>query len=825
LKLDGGELRKEYKTLLILTLVAIACVLTYYFHFILGTGIIFTHFFYIPIIIAAIWWKRRGIWVAVFLAVILFLTDGINPLKSDAIIEDFFRAIIFISVSIITVILSESIDKSKNRLFESEKKFRSVIESASEAIITIDSQGKVISWNNEAYNIFGHTEEEMFGESLSLIIPERFRENFEKGMASFASSDLKRFAMDSPSLRALKKDGTEFPFKYEGAVWEFEGKNYYTVIVKDITEKLKADEISSTLTAIVQNSNDAIIGKDLKGIVLSWNKGSEEIYGYNAEEMIGKSISRIFPPGSDELDQILDSVSRGEAIDHYQTHRITKNGDKIDISLTSSPIKDSYGNVIGVSSIARDITQEKKAERALEESEAQLTLVTSNMADVICQASTDGTYIYVSPSVKSVFGYEPEEMIGRSMFEFIHPDDTSVVTSCMQDAMGKCMTQSARYRFSNADGSYLWISTKGTPLFNKEGEVSGFVCSSRDVTEQKNMEDALRESEEKYRSLIESAKDPIALYDENGIFLLSNKAGALSLNTEPADLLGSSIWDIFPDSAEKQIELIKKVFNTGEGLEVEMPVKFSGIDRWYSSSIQPLYGSDNRVHRVQVISRDITDIKNTQMELEQALKDKDMLMKEIYHRVKNNLMVISSLLNLQSRYIKDEEAKGIFKESQDRAHSMALIHERLYRSADLKHMDFGDYIRTLAMDLFRTYVSDPSRIKLEIEVEDILIDINTAIPLGLIVNELLSNSMKHAFPVDESGVIQIKFHKEDHNCILEVKDTGVGFPADLKLDKTDSLGLQLVNNLTQQINGELQLERSPGTTFRIIFEEKKFNPD
>ena len=185
---------------------------------------------------------------------------------------------------------------------------------------------------------------------------------------------------------------------------------------------------------------------------------------------------------------------------------------------------------------------------------------------------------------------------------------------------------------------------------------------------------------------------------------------------------------------------------------------------------------DNILNRVQVISRDITEIKNTQMELEQALKDKDMLMKEIYHRVKNNLMVISSLLNLQSRYIKDEEAKGIFKESQDRAHSMALIHERLYRSSDLKHMDFGDYIRTLAMDLFRTYVSDPSRIKLEIEVEDILIDINTAIPLGLIVNELLSNSMKHAFPGDKSGVIKVKFQKKDHICILEIKDTGVGFP-------------------------------------------------
>jgi len=189
--------------------------------------------------------------------------------------------------------------------------------------------------------------------------------------------------------------------------------------------------------------------------------------------------------------------------------------------------------------------------------------------------------------------------------------------------------------------------------------------------------------------------------------------------------------------------------------------------------------------------------------------------------VKNNLMVISSLLNLQSSYIKDEEAKGIFKESQNRAHSMALIHERLYRSTDLKHMDFGDYIRTLSMDLFRTYVADPSRIKLEMDVEDIMIDINTAIPLGLILNELVSNSMKHAFPGENSGEIKVKFNKKGDKCILEVNDTGVGFPPDLELDKTKSLGLQLVHNLTQQINGKLELKRSPGTRFRIIFKEKR----
>jgi PAS domain S-box-containing protein len=821
LKLDLGESRLKYETYIILALIIVACGLTYYFHFVLRTGIIFTHFYYIPIILSAIWWKRKGLLVPFFLAGVLFFTDFINPIKVDPWADDVFRAIIFISVSVITVILSERIEKSQMKILESEEKFRSVVESAAEAIISINSQGNVIFWNKEAQNIFGYSEGEMIGQSVSMIMPSRFRKAFEEGMKSFVSSNLTKFTMDSPEIRALRKDGTEFPFEYVGSMWESGGQHYFTVIVNDITQKLKADEVSSTLTAIVENSNDAIVGKNLNGTVLSWNHGAEEIYGYTADEMIGNSVSRIFPPGSDELEQILDNVSQGETIAHYHTHRITKNGDKIDISLTTSPIKDSYGNIIGASSISRDITRQKQAERALQKTEAQLSMITTNMADVICQANKDGIYIYISPSVKSILGYEPTEMVGKSMFDFVHPDDRDKVTSCMQDAVGKCLTQSAQYRYQKADGSYLWFGTKGTPIFDEDGEINGFVCNSRDITQQKNAEDALRESEEKYRTLIESAKDPISVMDYNGVFILTNKAGANSFNMEPPEMLGKSLRELFPKNADKQMELIRKVFTTGEGLEVEIPLKYGEVEKWYSTRIQPLFGPENKVQNVQIISRDITDIKETQIKLEQALEDKDMLMKEIYHRVKNNLMVISSLLNLQSRYIKDEEARGIFKESQDRAHSMALIHERLYRSKDLKHMDFGDYIRKLSMDLFRTYVANSARVQLELEVEDVMIDINTAIPLGLIINELVSNSMKHAFPNAESGKIRVEFKEDGNSCVLVVSDTGVGFPLDIEPDQSDSLGLQLVTSLTQQIGGELELKRSPGTTFRITFEEEE----
>lgn len=822
MELGSNESRVKYETFLVLTLIILACVLLYYFHFVLKTGIIVTHFFYIPIVLAAVWWKRKGLWVPFFLAGMLFLSDWINPIRTAPWIEDFFRVMVFVSVSIITVFLSERIEKSRILLQISEDKFRTVVESAIEGIITTDITGKVVFANKSFLNIFGYSKDEIMGQSLKKIMPPRYSEKHDKMFAQFIESSKNSHLEKTFEFTGIRKDGTEFPFEMSVTMWEVNDEQFITSILRDITNRKEAEKTQAILSAIVEHSEEAIIGKDLEGNIISWNAGAEKVYGYKSDEILGKSVSILFLPGSDELRQILETIRRGDVIGHYETKRVTKQGTTIDVSLVISPIKDVDGKIIGASSIARDITYEKMAEKALAKSEAQLSLLTANMADIISQSSVEGAYIYVSPSVKSVLGYEPLEMIGKSMFDFIHPDDVEYVSSMMQNAVSTCVTKSAQYRYKNADGSYIWIETLGTPLLGKEGEIIGYVCNSRDITQQKRMEDALRESEEKYRSIIESASDFIGIMDYNGVVLLVNEVGAKRFNKEPPEILGRSLRDFFPDSGDKQVELIRKVYNTGEGLEMELPIHFHGDEFWYSISIQPLFGSLNKVQNVQVIARDITEIKETQIKLEQALKDKDMLMKEIYHRVKNNLMVISSLLNLQSRYIKDEEAKGIFKESQNRAHSMAIIHERLYRSSDLKRINFGDYIRTLANDLYQTYVPDPARVDLQVNVDEIMMDINTSIPLGLIINELLSNSMKHGFPGDTEGEIIIDFHKVDNDFVLQVRDTGIGIPEDMDIYNTGSLGMQLVTSLTQQISGELELKRSPDTCFRITFPEEEY---
>jgi two-component sensor histidine kinase len=208
-----------------------------------------------------------------------------------------------------------------------------------------------------------------------------------------------------------------------------------------------------------------------------------------------------------------------------------------------------------------------------------------------------------------------------------------------------------------------------------------------------------------------------------------------------------------------------------------------------------------------------------------SINEKDLLLKEVHHRVKNNMQIISSLLNLQSNYIENKEHLEVFKESQDRVKSMALVHEKLYRSKDFQSIDFADYIKSIASNLSSSYKATNTDFK--IKVHNISLDINNAIPCGLIINELVTNCFKHAFKTAESrdgpkNNVYIEFFKNEKKFMLIVGDNGIGFPKDLDFKNAHTLGLQLVNTLVNQLDGNMKLDRKNGTTFIISFKELKY---
>ncbi len=345
------------------------------------------------------------------------------------------------------------------------------------------------------------------------------------------------------------------------------------------------------------------------------------------------------------------------------------------------------------------------------------------------------------------------------------------------------------------------------------------------LLDNKNEGEALKASEEKFRNLFNNANDAIFLHEltEDGIsgkFMEVNNISSLILGYTHEELLEMSPKDIEDlmsfDGPHNMADLLKDdkitfetVFITKDGRRIPVEI---------STTIFTLNGDNVSLS----IARDISERKKMEKELQKSLEEKEMLLKEIHHRVKNNLMIISSLLNLQSRYVKDKKVLDVFKDSQNRARSMALIHDKLYQSSHLKSINIADYIPTLTSDLFRTYSTDSGRIELDFDLEESMIDVNTMIPLGLIVNELLSNCLKHAFPDDENGKITIGFHHKDQKYQFKVSDNGIGLPEDLDFKNTESLGLRLVNILTDQINGEIKLKRDKGTEFTIEFGETNF---
>jgi PAS domain S-box-containing protein len=329
-------------------------------------------------------------------------------------------------------------------------------------------------------------------------------------------------------------------------------------------------------------------------------------------------------------------------------------------------------------------------------------------------------------------------------------------------------------------------------------------------------------SEKRYRTLVETPTLVVALFDVQGNFLYVSPQVRRWLGYDPEDFYedaGILKQIIHPEDLEQF-----RVFfaaPTGQALrDVEYRWRGrSGDYRWASCSLFPIYeepGDEqvNRVSMYQMVIQDVTERKHVEDVVRDSLREKEVLLKEIHHRVKNNLQVISSLLHLQSADQTDERVRQIFNDSQHRIASMALIHEALYNSSDLARIDFAAYARTLVQNLFDSFGISPTVIELELSINTTPLTLDRAIPLGLIINELVSNSFKHAFPAGRRGRVFIALEApEGEGFVLRVSDDGVGLPASVDPDRSLSLGLRLVQTLAAQLRCRVELDRTAGTTF------------
>jgi PAS domain S-box-containing protein len=336
--------------------------------------------------------------------------------------------------------------------------------------------------------------------------------------------------------------------------------------------------------------------------------------------------------------------------------------------------------------------------------------------------------------------------------------------------------------------------------------------------------EALREGEERMRLLVESSEDIIVVQDLEGKYLYYNSSPQYGLRA--SDVVGKTPFDFHePTVAAKMMERLNQVVDSGQSLTIENQIVWQGETLSFIDQISPMKDDAARVTAVAIISRNITERVRMEEQLRAALREKEALLQEIHHRVKNNFQIVSSLLDFQANYVQDEQALGVLREGQGRLQTMALIHEQLYRAPDLAQIDFSDFLQTLTADLFATYRVGLARVvTLRLDVRDVLLEVKQAVPCGLLINELVTNALKHAFPPtvdlpsDLPGEICVTFRPAaGGEYELIVSDNGAGLPPDFEFLGGDTLGMFLIDTFARQLKGAVEWRGDAGTTCRIVF--------
>jgi PAS domain S-box-containing protein len=416
------------------------------------------------------------------------------------------------------------IKQAEEEVRRSEERFRSLVQHGSDIITVVDAEGAIRYVSPAVERVLGYEPEEMVGESaLDFVHPD----DLEEAMGLFAEVSSEPGVQPPLEFRVPHKDGSwRFLEHIVNNLLDDPSVRGIVVNQRDVTERKRAQETRFRLAAIVESSDDAIIGKTLDGIITNWNEGAQRIYGYSAKETVGQPISMLVPPERpEEIPRILESIRRGEKVDHFETVRVTKDGRRLDISLTVSPIRNPAGDIVGASTIARDITERKRVEDRLRESEERFRATFEQAAVGVAHGSTDGRLLRVNDKLCEIFGYTREEMLGLTLQDISYPEDHDADLEYARRVLaGETDSYSMEKRYFRKDGSLLWANLAVSLVRDSSGEPEYFIGAIEDVTERKRAEEQLREKEVQYRDIFEATGDGLVITDLDGNLVEANPA-------------------------------------------------------------------------------------------------------------------------------------------------------------------------------------------------------------------------------------------------------------------------------------------------------------
>ncbi len=468
--------------------------------------------------------------------------------------------------------------------------------------------------------------------------------------------------------------------------------------------------------------------------------------------------------------------------------------------------------------LSTELEERKKAEEALRESEERYRVLFNSGNDAVFvhgyhDNGMPTNFIEVNEIACKRLGYSREELLSLAPQNIDAPEMLEKMPQTMEKIHDK----------KHVIFDMLHVARDGTripvEISAQEFMLNGrphMLSIARDITERKEAEQALMRSYDAFSTVLDSLDVIVYVADMETyeILFLNHYAKTLF-----GDATGKICWKNMQAGQNGPCEFCSNRYLLDESGKPTGVYRWELCNtrngRWYELRDRAIKWIDGRTVRVEVGS-DITDRKKAEEQLRSSLEEKEILLREIHHRVKNNMQIITSMLKLQSRSIQDERLVEIFRESQSRIQSMALVHEKLYQSGDFVRINVRDYLTSLSRNISRAFASSRTKIELSVEAADISMGLDDLIPCGLIINELVSNAFKHAFPSSGTGQISVRLSRDEADDIaLSVSDNGVGLPEGLDMERSDSLGLQIVNILVKQLNGTVSMVSGMGTEFKV----------
>jgi two-component system sensor kinase FixL len=510
---------------------------------------------------------------------------------------------------------------AEERFSESEEHYRNVAETATDAIITTDEDGVITFINRAAEMVFGYASADLVGLKLTMLVPEYLRHVHEASLKTYVATGNRQLEYWEPiSLSGLKKGGKEIPVELAVSRFTKNEKHVFTCIVRDITEREAARASLLRLAAIVESSSESIIGNALNGTIVTWNRGSEKLFGYSAAEAVGRHLTIVIPADrADEVPNLLAKVGSGESVSRYETERLTKDGRRIDVSITVSPIHDPAGKIIGASTFARDISEQKRAEESLRESEEHYRNVAETATDAIITTNEESAITSVNRAAERIFGHKSEELLGQKLTVLLPEYLRHVRQSSLKTYLTTGDRQLEYWECLDLTGvkkGGLEIPVElSVSRFTKNNKFV-FTCIIRDITEREVEKKSLL----RLAAIVESSSEAIIGNTLDGTIITWNRGAEKLFGYSAKEAIGRHLTIVVPADRANEVPLLLETIGRGDSATLADTVRLNkdGSQIDVSITVSPIEDSNGKIIGASTIARNIAEQKRAEETLRES---------------------------------------------------------------------------------------------------------------------------------------------------------------------------------------------------------------